>query len=80
MEKIKFVEKLINVTNRSKWQTLFLLELLNDDLFKLLELEEKIKNNFIGYCPSDKEECNKILSMSNGSNWYNLTFKQEYEK
>lgn len=69
-----FIDRLILITNRSKHQTLLLLRLLNNDLFKLMELEEKIKNNFIFYCPNTTENCNEILSMGNGSEWYKLNF------
>jgi len=73
--KKEFLNRLTNVTNRSTHQTLFLLELLDNNLFKLMELEEKIKNNFLFYCPSTKEECEKVLSMGNGSQWFKLDFK-----
>lgn len=72
-----FLNRLTIATNRSKGQTLFLLGLLDDDLFKLMELEEKIKNNFVGYCPESREECDKILAMDNGSKWFKLNFKIE---
>jgi len=71
MEKDK-LDKLTDVTNRGKGQTLFLLKLLDGDILKLLELEEKLKNNFLHYCPADKEECEKVLSMGNGKDWYKL--------
>lgn len=61
----QMVEVLTNRTNRSKGQTLFLLELLGGDYNKLLELEEHLKNNFCYYCPSDLEEVEKVLSMKN---------------
>lgn len=72
-----FLNRLTTTINRSKAQTLFLLDLLEYDVFKLMELEEKLKNNFIGYCPGDKEECDKILQMDNGSEWFKMTFKCE---
>ena len=73
----EFLNRFITTINRSKGQTLFLLKLLNNDIFKLMELEEKIKNNHISYCPGDREECDKILSMDNGSEWFKLIFKTE---
>lgn len=64
------LENLSNVTNRSYGQTLFLFELLDKDLKKLVLLEQKLKkNNFLSYCPNDKEECEKVLSMGDGSEW-----------
>jgi len=74
--KKEFLDRLTTATNRSKRQAQFLLELLDNDVFKLMELEEKIKNNFIRYCPGDKETCDKILAMDN-SEWFKLTFKKE---
>lgn len=61
----QMVEVLTNRTNRSKGQTMFLLELLNGDYNKLLELEERLKNNFLYYCPADMEEVEKVLAMKN---------------
>jgi len=75
----KFLDRLTTSTNRTKGQTLFLLNLLQNDMFKLMELEEKLKNNFLHYCPGDKEECDKILGMDNGSEWFKITFKTEYK-
>ncbi len=71
----EYLDRLILLTNRSKFQTKFLLGLLDNDVFSLMELEEKIKNNFIGYCPDCKDECDKILSMNNGTEWFKLDFK-----
>jgi hypothetical protein len=76
-EEDNFLNRLRLSVNRSEAQSLFLLELLDGDFVKLLELEEKIKNNFIGYCPADRETCDSILSMDNGTGWYRITFKIE---
>jgi hypothetical protein len=76
--KKEFLDRLIAVTYRSKAQTLELLELLDNDVFKLMELEEKLRNNFVGYCPGDKETCDYVLSMGNGYGWFKLTFTKEY--
>jgi len=73
----KILNRFILATNRSKNQTKFLLHLLDNDIFKLMELEEKLKNKNIGYCPGDKETCDKILSMNNDSEWFKLIFKTE---
>lgn len=62
----------IKATNRSKGQTNFLFNLCDGDFQKLVILEEKIRNNFISYCPADKEEVEKILNMEDESNWFNL--------
>ena len=65
------LDKLSDLTNRSYGQTLFLLELLNGDFKKLVLLEQKLKNNLANYggCPGDKEECEKVLAMGDGSGW-----------
>lgn len=57
------MKELTNNTNRSKNQTQFLFELCDFNFEKLVELERKIKNNFIFYCPGDKDELNHILSL-----------------
>ena len=69
MERDSTLEKLSDCTNRSYGQTLFLFELLDRDLKKLVLLEQKLKNNFVNYCPGDKEECEKVLGMGDGSGW-----------
>ena len=66
------LDKFTDVTNRSKGQTNFLFDLCDGDFQKLVKLEEKIKNNFLSYCPEDKEEVEKILTMDDESGWYNL--------
>jgi len=74
--KNEFLERLVSVTNRSKAQTLFLLDLLDNDVFLLMELEEKLKNNHLHYCPSTIDEVNEVLSMGNGSGWLKFTFQR----
>ena len=69
-----FVDRFTNATNRSISQTEFLFNLVDGDLLKLIELEEKIKNNFIFYCPGDKREVNKILKMG----YENYRFKFQF--
>jgi len=69
MDRNTKLDKLSNVTNRSYNQTSFLFELLDKDFDKLVSLEQKIKNNFVMYCPGDKEECEKVLAMGDGSGW-----------
>lgn len=66
------MEELTNKTNRSKNQTQFLFELCDFNFEKLVELERKIKNNFIFYCPGDKDELNHILSLGEGKGWFKL--------
>ena len=50
------------VANRSDAQTKFLFDLCDKDFDKLLELEAKIKANFIYACPNDKQAVEEILS------------------
>ena len=66
------LDRLTDATNRSKGQTNFLYDLCDGDLEKLLRLEEKIRNNFLSYCPDDKEEVEKILAMEDESGWFSL--------
>lgn len=62
----EYLDRFSKTVNRSRNQTHFLFNLLNGNLIKLIELEEKIKNNYITYCPSTLEECEKILTMKTG--------------
>lgn len=63
----EYLDRLGSGVNRSRNQIKFLFDLLDGNLFKLIELEEKIKNNHIAYCPSTIEECEKILAMKTGN-------------
>lgn len=51
------------ISNRRYEQTLFLYQLLECDFDMLMELQSKIKKHFIFYCPSNKREIAKILSL-----------------
>ncbi len=68
------VNRLTNITNRSISQTQFLFELCDYNFVKLVQLEQKIKNNNISYCPGDKKEINTILKMGDGSNYNRSKF------
>ena len=75
------LNRLTKITNRSNGQTQFLFELCDCDFEKLLELERKLKNNFVGWVPGDKESLNHVLSMGDGSGWWDkmygkLTFQK----
>jgi hypothetical protein len=63
-DKRDWLNIVLGIFNRSLGQTKELLSYLEDDYEKLLELEYRIKNLFIFYCPGDKLECDKILSMT----------------
>jgi hypothetical protein len=67
----KRLEEISSITNRSLAQTTSLFGLVDEDFSKLTELEDKIKNNHLSYCPSTKEEVEEILLMSRGSGWWN---------
>lgn len=74
-----WLESLSTATNRSKGQTLFLLELMEFNLPKLMYLEEQIKNNFIFYCPGDSEECERILQLTPSKVWFKLEINFKYQ-
>jgi hypothetical protein len=57
------VDEFTNITNRSNHQTKFLLDLLNGSFNNIQELENKIKNNFVFYCPGDLLEIETVLSL-----------------
>ena len=59
-------------TNRSDGQTQFLFNLVNCDIEKLKELETKIKNCFISYCPDSDKEVKQILEMTNTTNYFSF--------
>ncbi len=56
------IDEITDVTNRSKAQTKFLLELLDGNIAHLMELETGIKYLFVGYCPGDKIEAQIVLA------------------
>ena len=64
------IEALSTLFNRSYNQTLFLLNLVENDINVLIELETKIKENFIHYCPASINSINKIL---------NFEFKKDFD-
>lgn len=59
----RLLDKLTTKINRSKAQEEMLFALCDGRLDMLFDLEEKIKNNHISYCPSTKSEITKILNM-----------------
>jgi len=73
MDKEK-LEEFIKDTNRSLYQTKFLLELLDEDFQKLVDLEERIENLHLHYCPGDREACEEVLKMelSEDKKWFSL--------
>lgn len=52
------------LSNRSKNQSNFLYELCDFDFDKMMLVENKIKEKFLCYCPSNKEELTKLLSIN----------------
>lgn len=63
---------LIDKTNRSKAQTLFLYELVDGSFEKLQQLETQIKNCFICFCPGTIEQMNEIMLMQPRSDFFHL--------
>lgn len=57
------LDKLTTKVNRSKAQEEMLFSLCDERLDILFDLEEKIKNNHISYCPSSKLEIVNILNL-----------------
>jgi len=55
---------LIDKTNRSFRQTMDLFELLDFDFEKLKNLESKIQQKHVGYCPSTLDEVENILKIN----------------
>lgn len=53
---------LVSKTNRSESQTQFLFNLVDGDFEKLKKLECQLKNNFVFYCPADKQELDKVMT------------------
>lgn len=74
IETNNILNRFTNATNRSLNQTKFLLDLLDGDLMKLIELEEKMKNNFISAVPGSIEEIDEILNMDYGKYWWKINF------
>ena len=71
---VNLLNHLTTLTNRSKAQTQELFELCDFDFLKLLELERKIKSNFIFWCPGDHDAVNLIMTMDDISNRFKLDF------
>ena len=61
----EFFEEFTTATNRSRGQTEELFHLVGEDLSKLVELEEKLSNNFVGWVPGDKSDVALVMSMPN---------------
>lgn len=72
------MEELTNKTCRSRNQTQFLFELCDFNFEKLVELERKLKNNFVMYVPGDKDEVNRILNLGEGKSWFKLEPRFEF--
>jgi len=66
--------------NRSNGQVSFLYNLVDGDWDKLLALEYKLKNNFLSYCPGDKESVAEVMSMELKSDWFQFRKMPELVK
>lgn len=84
MEKTKYIldeqrlDWLTSETNRSNAQTQFLFGLVDGDWGMMLDLEYRLKNNFIGYCPGDRDSVDNVLSMELRNDWFQFTGMSEY--
>ena len=74
----RLIDKISTIFNRSIQQTIFLFKLLDNDYQKLIDLEMKIKNNFIHFCPSNQEEVNKIMNLVDKSEWFKVDLFPEH--
>lgn len=68
----KTLDWLTSKTGRSNRQTAFLYQLVDGDFEKLKMLEVQLKNCFLYYCPGDKTEVDKVMSMTPQSNYFSL--------
>lgn len=68
------LDRLTNITNRSKAQTQMLFDLCDCDFGKLLEVERKLKNNFVFWVPGDREALEYVLSLPDEDGWYKLNW------
>lgn len=59
-DKIKAISK---ISSRSLVQSAGLLELCDDDFDKLIVLEQKILDNYIEYCPTEKKDVVRIMNL-----------------
>lgn len=66
--------------NRSLRQSNELYSLLNGSLKGLIELELKIKNCFLHWCPSTVEEIESVMKMEPKSTWFKFEYERDYPK
>ena len=66
------LDKVSDQTGRSLKQTRELLELCDWEFHTLLKLEEKLKNNHVGYTPGDVETVQTVLNLGNGSGYFRI--------
>lgn len=66
------MDYMVEKTNRSKFQTLFLFNLVDGDLQSLKNLEMQLRNCLCFYCPETKEEVQKVMKMK--PVWNKLSF------
>ena len=78
---MKYDEKLLDVltdkTNRKLVQTKFLLDLLDGDMRKLVDLEVQLRNTFTSYCPGDLEEIEKVMILEPKSDYFDVLFLED---
>lgn len=71
---------LFSIFNRNTGQTLFLFNLLNGDYGKLFDLEVRIKNCHVCFCPGDIEDVEEVMAMVPKSEWFNSDEQAKYLK
>jgi len=77
-EEKRLIDKISTIFNRSIQQTNFLFELLDNDFQRLIDLELKIKNSFIHYCPSNIDEVNQIMKLENKTDYFKIDLFPEH--
>lgn len=66
--------------NRNSGQTTFLFNLLGGDYGKLFDLEVRIKNCHVCFCPGDVEDVEEVMAMVPKSEWFNSDEQAKYLK
>ena len=75
MDDEEFCEELSRHTLRSKMQTMELFSLVGNDRSFMLELENRLKNCHVHYCPGNEEAVNRVMAIAPQSEWFDVRQK-----